>query len=143
MKKNVRNALAISGLALAIGASGLTLSASANTSNDRNLRTEKHQSLTKIARIKKTEAIRNITHRRTIPGVVSAVSADAITITKGNKTYSVTISATTRTLNRRWQTIALSDIKTGDKIRVSGTVIGTAITAQTVRDISIPTPIAN
>lgn len=139
MKKNVRNALAISGLALAIGASGLTLTASANTVNTKT-RTEKHQSLTKITRVKKTEAVKSIAHRRTIPGVVSAISTDSITMKQGTKTYTVTTSTTTRTLNRKWQTIALSDIKAGDKIRVSGTVTGTAVTAQTVRDISIPTP---
>ena len=137
MKKNVRNALAISGLALAIGASGLTLTASANTTGVRNARTARHQSLTRITRVKKTESVRKVAQRRTFPGVVSAVSTDSLTITQGTKTYTVATSSTTRVLNRQWKAINLSDIKEGDKIRVFGTVSGTNITAQTVRDITV------
>lgn len=140
MKKNVRNALAISGLALAIGASGLTLTASANTANRSGLNTERQQSITKITRIKKAEEIKNIKHRRTIPGFVSAISTDSLTITKGEKTYTVTTSLATRVLDRKWNTTAFSDIKIGDKVRVFGTVLTTDITAQTIRDISLPTP---
>lgn len=137
MKKNVRNALAISGLALAIGTSGLTLTASANTTNFRNSRVARHQSLTRITRVKKTETIKKEAHRRTFPGVVSAVSADSLTIKQGTKTYTVAISSTSRVLNRQWKTINLSDIKEGNKVRVFGTVSAATITAQTVRDISI------
>lgn len=139
MKNKVRNALAISGLALAIGASGLTLTASANATGARKTNIEKHQSLTKIARIKKTESIKKSFHKRTFPGIVSAVSTDSMTITKGNKTYTVSISSATRALNRKWKTINLSDIKNGDKIIVQGSLSDTTITATTIRDISLPT----
>jgi len=114
MKKNVRNALAISGLALAIGTSGLTLTASANTTN-----------------------VRNITHRRTIPGIVESILDDSLTMTKGNKIYTVSIPSTTRVLDHRWNTMPFSDIKKGDKVRISGTISGTNITAQTIRNISL------
>jgi hypothetical protein len=134
MKKNVRNALAISGLALAIGASGLTLTASANTTT---AKIEKHQSLTKIARVKKTETIKNDFHKRTFHGTVTEISADSLTITKGSKTFTVNTSSTTRILNNNWKTINFSDIKSGDKIKIQGTVSNTIITARTIRDISL------
>ncbi|HCO99434.1 MAG TPA: hypothetical protein DIT56_02395 [Candidatus Moranbacteria bacterium] len=139
MKKNVRNALAISGLAIAIGASGLTLTASANViNNGRGLRLERQENPSKITRIKKTENVRSVTHRRTIPGIVQSISANSLIMTKGNKTYTVAISGATRLLNRKWITItSFSDIKEGDKVRIFGTISGTNITAQTVRDISL------
>ncbi len=140
MKKNVRNALAISGLALAIGASGLTLTASASmTSNNSGLRFERHQNPSKIARVKKVDRSEKTRwHRRTISGIVSSMSTDSITITKGAKTFTVDISTETRVLNRAWTAINLIDIKVGDKIRVLGTLADTAITATTIRDVSLP-----
>ncbi|MDD5463851.1 MAG: hypothetical protein PHP62_01780 [Candidatus Moranbacteria bacterium] len=138
MKKNVRNALAISGLALAIGASGLTLTASANTArNNRGPQFERQQNPSKITRLKKTENITSSAHRRTIPGIVDIISSDSLTITKGNKTYTVAIPLTARILNRKWNAMPFSDIKKGDKVRVFGTVSGANITAQTIRDISL------
>lgn len=139
MKKNVRNALAISGLALAIGASGLTLTASANTaSNAKNLQIESHQNPSKMLRLKKVDQGDKLNmHRRAIPGFVSSVSADSITITKGNKTFVVNVSSETRILNHAWNAITLSEIKVGDKIRVLGTISSRAITAQTIRDLSL------
>lgn len=137
MKKNVRNALAISGLALAIGASGLTLTASANTAASRDTKIERHQSLTKIARVKKTENIKDASHRRTFAGVASNISANSLTITRGAKTFTVTTTDATRILNRNWTAIKLSDIKDGDKVRVQGTLTDTTIAASTLRDITI------
>jgi len=138
MKKNVRNALAISGLALAIGTSGLTLTASANTTrNNRGPQFERQQNPSKITRSKKDENVRNITHRRTIPGIVESILDDSLTMTKGNKIYTVSIPSTTRVLDHRWNTMPFSDIKKGDKVRISGTISGTNITAQTIRNISL------
>ncbi|HAR99509.1 MAG: hypothetical protein US57_C0026G0006 [Candidatus Moranbacteria bacterium GW2011_GWC2_37_73] len=138
MKKNVRNALAISGLALAIGASGLTLTASASMmKNNRGLKLERQENPSKITRVKKAENIRSVTHRRTIPGIVQSISADSLIMTQGNKNYTVAISGATRLLNRKWNTIPSSDIKEGDKIRIFGTISGTNIVAQTIRDISL------
>ena len=138
MKKNVRKALAISGLAIAIGASGLTLTASADT-NSKNQRFERHQNPYKISRAtKKVDSSEKTKwHRRAIPGFVSSISNDSITIKKGNKEFIVKISNETRILDRTWKTINLSEIKTGHKIRVFGTLSGTTVTAQTIRDISI------
>jgi hypothetical protein len=139
MKKNVRNALAISGLAIAIGASGLTLTASANsgkTSN--NLRFESQQNPSKIARVKKIDKSEQTKlHRRTLPGIVSAISENSLTLKKGNKTFTVNTSTETRILNKNWNAITLSEIKIGDKVRVIGTLSETTITAKTIRDISL------
>jgi hypothetical protein len=135
MKKNVRNALAISGLALAIGASGLTLTASANT-GERSSRIERQQNVTKNVRSKKTEATEFI-KKKTVIGTVTAVSNETISIQKAEKTYTITITPETRILNASWKKITLSDIKEGDKIRVLGSLANTTISARTVRDISL------
>lgn len=139
MKKNVRKALAISGLAIAIGASGLNLSASANNTSDQYSRFERHQNPSKISRANKkedrSEGIRR--RRRAIPAFVTEISTDSITIKKGDKIFEVKTSDETRILNRLWQKIERSDIKVGDKIRVIGALSETTITAQTIRDISI------
>lgn len=139
MKKNVRNALAISGLAIAIGASGLTLTASAHPSRNGNgPRFERQQNPSKIARIKKVDrGEKTNRHRRTLPGIVTAVSNDEIIMTKGSKKLTVKKSAETRILNRKWDVIEFSQIKIGDKIRVIGTLADKTITAQTIRNVSL------
>jgi hypothetical protein len=145
MKKNVRNALAISGLALAIGASGLTLTASAHAPrNGGALHFEKHQNPSKITRLKKIDRGEKTTwHRRAIPGIVSSVSADSLVIKRGDKIFTVNVSGETRISNRYWKTIALSDIKEGDKVKISGAIADTTVTAKTIRAISLPTPSAD
>ena len=131
MKNNVRKALAISGLAIAIGTSGIVLDASANTGSSGIHRSSQER----ILRSKRME--RNLAGRHAISGTVTEISGDNITITRGSKTYTVTTSSTTKFINLKWKTIALSDIKKGDKIRVFGTLSDTTITAKTVRDISL------
>lgn len=130
----MRNALAISGLALAIGASGFTLDASANTGNRGRIQ-RSHQE--RIVRTKKITTERIATGRRVTVGTVSEKTGSTITLTRGAKTYTVNASTDTRVLNKTWNTIALSDIKVGDKIRVFGTVSDTTISAKTIRDISL------
>lgn len=140
MKKNVRRALAISGMALAIGASGLTLPASADSNiNRRSSRINSQVNVEKIARKSRIERWgKTASVRRVIPGVVSEKSDDSLIIRHGSKTYIVTITDATKKLDRKWQAIDLASINTGDKIRVLGAIEGSAITAQTIRDISIP-----
>ena len=132
MKKNVRNALAISGLAIAIGTSGFILDASANTSTGARVQ-RSHQE--RILRTRKAEA--STIGRRIVVGTVTAVSDSSITITSGSKTYTINTSDNTRFLNQSWKTISLSNIQTGNKIRVFGTIADTTVTAKTVRDISL------
>ena len=132
MKKNVRNALAISGLAIAIGTSGFTLDASANTGS-RGQWQGSHQE--RILRPRKFET--GTSGRRIVVGTVSAVSDNSVTITSGLKTFTVNTSGDTRLLNQSWKTINFSNIAVGNKIRVFGTIADLTVTAQTVRDISL------
>ncbi|EKE20397.1 MAG: hypothetical protein ACD_8C00006G0009 [uncultured bacterium] len=140
MKKNVRNALAISGLAIAIGASGLTLNANADMQkNGRGPRFESQQNPSKIFRAKKNDPTEKTKwHRRTIPGIVTTISANSFTVTSGNKSFTVNIAPETKILNRTWNEIALSEIEEGHKIRIAGTISGSTISAKTIRDISLP-----
>ncbi|MDD5397016.1 MAG: hypothetical protein PHW24_03075 [Candidatus Moranbacteria bacterium] len=138
MKKNVRNALAISGLALAIGASGFTLEASANMGTNGRIQ-RSHQE--RIVRTRKASLEKNIVGHRLVVGAVSSIGDNSLTVTRGAKTFTINIASDTRLLNRSWKAIAFSDIQTGNKIRVAGTISGTTLTAKTIRDISLPTPL--
>lgn len=139
MKKNVRNALAISGLAIAIGTSGLTLTARASTSNNGNsLRFDRHQNPSKIIRSKKTDRSEMVKMKKNvINGIIISTSDDSITIKKGARSFTVSISPETRTLNRAWQTISVSDIKVGHKVKISGLFSNTNLNAKTIRNISL------
>jgi hypothetical protein len=134
MKKNVRNALAISGLALAIGASGLTLTASANENRGARI-LRSHQE--RIIRTKKLRTEKSMVNHRFVVGLVDSVSDNSLTITSGAKTYAVSISTNTRLLDRNWGEIKQADIQRGHKIKISGKITERNIAAKTVRDISL------
>jgi hypothetical protein len=134
MKKNVRNALAISGLALAIGASGLTLTASANENRGARI-LRSHQE--RIIRTKKLRTEKTMPAHRFVVGLVSGISDNSLTITSGSKTYTVNIPANTRLLNRSWGEIKMTDIQKGHKIKISGKITELNIAAKTIRDISL------
>lgn len=130
MKQKVRKVLAVSGMAIVIGTSGFGYEASANMRQaKKNPRIETRQ---------ENRSERRIVKRRVVPGIVQNTSSDSFTLKSGNKTYAVKISETTRFLNRKWEKISPSDIKTGNKIRVQGLLSNLQITASTIRDISIP-----
>jgi hypothetical protein len=134
MKNNMRKALAISGMALAIGTSGFIIDASANSGSARIQRS--HQE--RIVKTRRMENLSGAKHgRRTIVGTVSAIDGTTLTITKGSKTFTVNTNANTRILNKQWKAVTFSDIKKDDKIRVFGTISADVITAKTVRDISL------
>lgn len=133
MKKNVRKALAISGLAFAIGASSFTLRA--NAGNDTTARIQRsHQE--RIVRVKNLKSER-ISHTRGFAvGTVSVISENSITIENKSKHFSARISAETRLLDGAWNNITLSDIKIGDRVKVFGTTSDGVISAKTIRNIS-------
>lgn len=136
MKRNVRNALAISGLAITIGATGLTLNASADTGRQNGINRSHQERILHTAKTERWDKTAGI--RRVIPGVVTENNGSTLTITQGSKTYAVSTSAGARLLNGKWTALSsLSDIRTGDKVRVLGTISGTTITAKTIRDISL------
>jgi len=133
MKKNMRNALAISGLAIAMGTSTFMLEASANDGTSRIQRS--HQE--RILKTKKLNTEKISRNRRHIVGVVTAIEGNSITITKGSKTFTVTVAADTRLLNRSWQPITIDKIAVGNKLKVTGTITDATIAAKTIRDISL------
>lgn len=71
-------------------------------------------------------------------GTVKAVSGGSLTFTVHSTDYTVNPAPSARIKNRKWHTINLTDIQVGDKVRVYGSVKGTVVTAQIVRDISLP-----
>lgn len=131
MKNNVRRALAISGLAIAIGTSGVILNVHADTGKNIQRSHEKN-------RAKKMETFSGVkTGRRIIPGTVTEIKDSALTVVKGDKTFTVNVDSATRVLNKHWKTASFSDIKTGDKVRVFGSISGTVITAKTLRILTL------
>ncbi len=133
MKKNMRNALAISGIAIVFGTSGIVLDANANTLTEKNFR---HERSLKGKTLPKADLVQR--HRKGLTGTVTSVSADSLIITKNAKTFTVNnASTTTRVFDKSWKSINFSDIKTGDKIVVHGTLTDTTISARTIRDLSI------
>lgn len=135
MKKNVQKALAISGIAITLGTSGFILEASANE-NLGFRRCGSHQE--RILKSKKSEnGNKNMFSRRALLGTVTAVGENSLTIQRGEKTFTVNISSDTRLLDRDWETLSLSEIEIGHKVRVLGTISDSTITAKTLRDVSI------
>lgn len=134
MKKNVRNALAISGLAIAMGTSSFILETRASNGNESRIQRSHQERIVKTKKIKTEKVLKA---HRFVRGTVSAIGENSITLTRGTKTYTVNVASDTRLLNRKWQTIALADIKVDDKLKVSGEVVDTVVTAKTVRDISL------
>lgn len=131
MKKNVRKALAISGMAIAIGTSGFIFDASAKEGVQRS-----HQErILKARNINGSEKI--ALSRGFSVGIVTTVSSDSVTISHKSKNFTAKITSDTRILNRSWKKLPISDIKEGDRIKVFGTISDGIINAKTIRRISI------
>ena len=128
----MRNALAISGMAIVLGTSGMVLDASANTFNENNFR---HERNLKNKVVPKTNVTQR--HRRGLAGTVASMTTDSLTITKNAKTFTVTKTGTTRIFNKAWQTVDFANIKVGDQLIVHGTLTDTTLTARTIRDLSL------
>jgi preprotein translocase subunit YajC len=135
MKKNVRQALAISGLAIALGTTGITLDANAYTGTQNYTRSS-HQE--RILRSRKSENAKNhFGMHGIIVSTVTAINSDSLTVKSDSKKYTVNISSNTRILNKKWEKINLSNIQEGDKIKIAGNISDTIIAANTIRDISL------
>lgn len=75
---------------------------------------------------------------RTFAGTASNVTATSLTLTASNGTaYTVNISASAKLLNKKWGSVAASDIKSGDSLRVFGVNVNGIIAATVVRDTSL------
>ncbi|NTV41067.1 MAG: hypothetical protein HGA61_02220 [Candidatus Moranbacteria bacterium] len=132
MKKNMRNALAISGIAIVLGMSSMVFDANAGTLKEGLCKYKKDfkgKNLSKNQRFQR--------HRKSISASVVSVSDNFLTATRGSKTFTIKTSEHTRLFDKDWKRIKITDIKNGDKIKVSGTLSELSITARTIRDISL------
>ncbi len=77
---------------------------------------------------------------RVVQGTLSNLDATAETFTltnAGGTAYSVTLDSSAKILGRNWATIALSQVNSGDTVRVYGPVSSTTIAASVFRDVSV------
>ncbi len=110
----------------------------------------KHTSLTHHVVVKKTVHKAMTTHTneklpRTafqnhgITGTVASINGSSITLTASSTTY--TIDASNAKFNQGFAaagtTFTISNIQTGDRLMVQGTVSGTNVTATSIRDASV------
>ena len=90
----------------------------------------------KEARKKAEAAAKNIA--RTYEGKAGAVTGTSFVFVKEGNTITVNTSSSTKFINKNWNTIAFSDIQSGDSIRVFGLLASSTINAEVVRDVSVP-----
>lgn len=141
MKQKVRRALAVSGIAIAVGTTGFSHEAFAQT-RDRNSQAtystegRQHQAGSTHRLFPSERRKKGV---KTVVGIAqSDANESTLTIKRGEKTYTVNIE-NAKTLDKHKHSIAKTDIKSGDKVRVKGTLSGTdTIAASLVRDFSIP-----
>jgi hypothetical protein len=76
---------------------------------------------------------------RNYQGTAGSVTSSGFTLAADNSTtHAVVLASGAKISNRNWMTIAVTDIRNGDTVRVWGTNASGTITAQIVRDISLP-----
>ncbi len=131
MKNKMRNAIAISGMALMLGTSGMALDASANTLERQNFR---HERNLKGKTLPKNNGVQR--HRKGLTGIISSVSTDSLTISYSSKDFTVTTTKATRLFNKTWQNIEFSALQPGDKIVIHGILTDNTLAARTIRDLS-------
>ncbi len=88
--------------------------------------------------VQEARQIRNAARPRDYVGVASNVSANSFTLTVNNTAYTVNVASGAEVVNRVWVAMPLSSIQANDNVRVWGIASSSAITAQIVRDVSIP-----
>ena len=149
MKQKVRKALAISGMAIVMGTTGVaTHEARAYAPEKKAFTKSEHRNKEQFKNWQehrnakkedfKQDGYRKFRGIRMVPGVVTAITDTTITIKRGDHTFSVKTTDTTKYLDRKWNTISKVDIKVGDKLRVRGTISENVITAKNIRNISLP-----
>ncbi len=67
----------------------------------------------------------------------ATVSGSTLTLAIDGVTYMVTVTGDAKIVNQQYAPIALSDVKTGDTVRIYATISGTTATAYVLRDISL------
>ncbi len=82
--------------------------------------------------------IMNANRPRDYVGVASSVNGTSFTLTVQGTAYTVNVASGAEIVNKNWVTMPLSSIQSNDNVRVWGVASSSAITAQIVRDVSIP-----
>lgn len=80
----------------------------------------------------------NKTHPRLMRGTLKLNADSSLVLTVSGVEYTISVSNSTVVLNRLRKSAKLTDFSTGDSVRVYGAVKGTSITAQIIRDTTIP-----
>lgn len=75
---------------------------------------------------------------RIFSGDVGAVASTSFAFTSDSKNFTVNTSGSTKLLNKTWLPVVYADIHQGDHVQVFGTAASSTITAQVVRDASLP-----
>lgn len=124
-----------------IGVNGTAASDAAWTINAKIVRnwTIKKTEKTNKKEAQKTEKSgRQAGTGKTFEGTASNIASDSLSLAVGSQTYTIKVSSTTNVVNKKFLKISLNSIKDGDKVRVFGSASDNEITAQVVRDISLP-----
>lgn len=122
MKQKVRKALAVSGMAIIIGTSGIAYTANNNIAN---------ANTAKIAHTRKIKF-----NNKIIKGTVKEISEDSLIIKNSNAEYTIKINTDTKIMNQEGEKIKSSEIKVNDNVRVKGKFDGTTLTAKKIKDLS-------
>ena len=93
---------------------------------------ERKQNIQSVREIIKSGTPRNYV------GTASNISTSSFTLTVNGTTDTVNVATGAKVVNRNWVTIPLASIQNNDNVRVWGVNASSTITAQIVRDISIP-----
>ncbi len=88
--------------------------------------------------VQEAKQIRNANRPRDYVGVASGVNGTSFTLTVGGTAYTVDVASGAEVVNRTWIAMPISNIQANDNVRVWGVASSSTITAQIVRDVSIP-----
>ncbi len=84
------------------------------------------------------QTIKNGTPRNFV-GTAGDVSTSSLTLTESNGTaYTINVASNAEIVNRNWVKIQLSGINSGDTVRVWGVNASGTVSAQIVRDVTLP-----
>jgi len=76
-----------------------------------------------------------------IVGKVTSMTDTSLQVKMGDKDYTVNVDSSAKVVDRMNKAMKLSDVKTGDKVSVSGAVTDMTVQAKVVRDVSTPMPV--
>ena len=75
---------------------------------------------------------------RTSEGKIDAVNGTSFVFNRDGFVATVVTSSSTKIVDRNWTTLAFTSMQVGDKLRVYGAMASSTITAEVIRDMSVP-----